>query len=32
MGYLLFALFIGVPILEISVFIAVGEEIGLGWT
>jgi len=32
MSYLLFALFIGVPILEISVFISVGEEIGLGWT
>ncbi len=32
MSYLLFALFIGVPILEISVFIFIGEEIGLGWT
>ena len=32
MGYLLFAFFIGVPILEIGVFISVGEEIGLGWT
>ena len=32
MTYILFALFIGVPILEISVFISVGEEIGLNWT
>ena len=32
MGYILCALFIGVPILEISVFISVGEEIGLNWT
>ncbi|MDG2033345.1 MAG: FxsA family protein [Rhodospirillales bacterium] len=32
MSYLLFALFIGLPILEISVFISVGGEIGLGWT
>ena len=32
MGYILCALFIGVPILEISVFISVGEEIGLSWT
>ena len=32
MGYFLFTLFIGVPILEISVFISVGEEIGLNWT
>ena len=32
MSYLIFALFIGVPILEISVFISVGEEIGLNWT
>ena len=32
MGYILFALFIGVPIMEISVFISVGEEIGVGST
>ena len=32
MGYLLFALFIFIPILEIGVFISVGEEIGLSWT
>ena len=32
MTYILFALFIGVPILEISVFISVGEEIGLNLT
>ena len=32
MTYILFALLIGVPILEISVFISVGEEIGLNWT
>ena len=32
MSYLIFALFIGVPILEISIFISVGEEIGLSWT
>ena len=32
MGYFLFTIFIGVPILEISVFISVGEEIGLNWT
>ena len=32
MGYILLALFIGFPILEISVFISVGEEIGLNWT
>jgi len=32
MGYILFALFIGVPILEISVFISVGGEIGVGST
>ena len=32
MTYILFALLIGVPILEISVFISVGEEIGFNWT
>ncbi len=32
MGYILFALFICIPILEVSVFISVGEEIGLTWT
>ena len=32
MGYFIFALFIGVPILEIGIFISVGEEIGLSWT
>ena len=29
MGYILFALFVGVPLLEIAVFVAVGGEIGL---
>jgi len=29
MGYFIFFLFIGIPILEISVFISVGEAIGL---
>ncbi|MBT3991269.1 MAG: FxsA family protein [Rhodospirillaceae bacterium] len=29
MGYILFILFIGIPIIEISVFISVGEIIGL---
>lgn len=29
MGYILFALFVGVPLLEIAVFVAVGGQIGL---
>lgn len=29
MGYIIFLLFIGIPILEIAVFIAVGDQIGL---
>ena len=29
MGYILFALFVGVPLLEIAVFVPVGGEIGL---
>lgn len=32
MPLLLLILFIGVPLLEIAVFIEVGERIGLGWT
>ena len=32
MSYILFTLLIGVPIFEISVFISVGEELGLNWT
>lgn len=32
MGLLLLAAFIGVPLLEIAVFIEVGDRIGLGWT
>jgi UPF0716 protein FxsA len=31
-GFIILAFFIGVPILEIAVFIEVGERIGLGWT
>ncbi len=32
MPFLILALFIGVPIAEIALFIEVGERIGLGWT
>ena len=32
MGFIILAFFIGIPILEIAVFIEVGERIGLGWT
>ena len=32
MGLLLLAAFIGVPLIEIAVFIEVGGRIGLGWT
>jgi UPF0716 protein FxsA len=31
-GFVILAFFIGIPILEIAVFIEVGERIGLGWT
>jgi len=32
MPFLILALFIGVPIAEIALFIQVGEQIGVGWT
>ena len=32
MGLIILALFIGVPLLEIAVFIEIGGLIGLGWT
>lgn len=32
MGWILLAAFIGVPLVEIAVFIQIGGEIGLGWT
>ena len=32
MGLIILALFIGVPLLEIAVFIKIGGLIGLGWT
>ncbi len=32
MGFIILAIFIGIPIMEIAVFIEVGERIGLGWT
>ncbi len=32
LGLILFAIFIGIPLLEIAAFVVIGGEIGLGWT